>query len=90
MMLMEQREAEEREMKRREMAGLRETWALQASQPKNQAAKMCDPVVPEACGTAALQRFKGEVSSMNSCPCATSTNESIFYYYTMLYMYMYI
>jgi hypothetical protein len=60
-MLIEQREAEENEMKRREQSDLRETWALQKSQPKNQAPKRCEPIVPTSCGASALQRFNGEV-----------------------------
>ena len=59
-MMIEQREQEELETRRKEAAALKETWSDQLAVPKNQVAKMADPVKPEECGLSALQRFNGE------------------------------
>eukprot|EP00618_Florenciella_parvula_P032823 CAMPEP_0119506716 /NCGR_PEP_ID=MMETSP1344-20130328/26838_1 /TAXON_ID=236787 /ORGANISM="Florenciella parvula, Strain CCMP2471" /LENGTH=361 /DNA_ID=CAMNT_0007543281 /DNA_START=66 /DNA_END=1151 /DNA_ORIENTATION=+ len=59
-MMIEQREQEELETRRKEAAALKETWSEQLAAPKNQVAKMADPVKPEDCGLSALQRFNGE------------------------------
>eukprot|EP00619_Florenciella_sp_RCC1007_P011720 CAMPEP_0205920698 /NCGR_PEP_ID=MMETSP1325-20131115/11607_1 /ASSEMBLY_ACC=CAM_ASM_000708 /TAXON_ID=236786 /ORGANISM="Florenciella sp., Strain RCC1007" /LENGTH=361 /DNA_ID=CAMNT_0053288411 /DNA_START=20 /DNA_END=1105 /DNA_ORIENTATION=+ len=65
-MMIEQREQEELETKRKEAAALKETWNEQLAAPKNQVAKMADPVKPEECGLSALQRFNGEDRSKYS------------------------
>ena len=59
-MLIEQREMEESQMKKREMEALKGMWADQKTLPKNEAPRMGDPVIPEECGISAIQRFNGE------------------------------
>jgi len=61
--LIEQRELEEREMKRVQMEEQKMVWEQQRSRGKNQAPRMGDPVVAEECGLGAVQRFSGEDSS---------------------------
>ena len=58
--MIEQREQQELETKRKEAAALKATWSEQLTVPKNQVAKMADPVKPEECGLSALQGFAGE------------------------------
>jgi len=59
-MLLEQREAEEREAKRREMFDLKANWEEQAALPKGQPPKRGEPIKPHECGASALQNFAGE------------------------------
>jgi hypothetical protein len=63
-MLIEQREMEERQLKKAEMEALKGVWAEQKTRPKNEAPRMGDPVVPEECGISAIQRFNGEDMSV--------------------------
>jgi len=58
--IIEERELEEKEAKRREMEALKAEWSSQRVLPKNEAPKMGDPVVPEQCGMGAVQRLGGE------------------------------
>jgi hypothetical protein len=63
-MLIEQRESEERELKRREMMAMRDEWGQAKVLPKNQTPKIADPIDPSACGAAALVTFAGEDESV--------------------------
>lgn len=63
-MLIEQREAEEREVKRRERMDLRGEWEQASVMPKNQTPKIAGAVDPSACGMAALVTFAGEDESV--------------------------
>lgn len=58
--LVAQREAEEKEVRQRELDLLREYWDVQKQHPKNECAKTAPPVNPEDTGLAALQTFAGE------------------------------
>lgn len=64
--LIEQREMEERALKKKEMEALKAVWAEQQTYPKNQPSKKTDPWVPEECGLSALQSFAGEDTSSAS------------------------
>lgn len=59
-MIVEQREAEERDLKKQEVDLLRDYWDGQKRQPKNECAKTAPAVKPEETGLAALQVFAGE------------------------------
>ena len=61
--LIEQREVEERALKKQEMEALKSVWAQQQTNPKNQPSNKTDPWVPEECGLSALQSFAGEDTS---------------------------
>jgi len=58
--LIEQRELEEREMKRLQILEQKKVWVEQQSMGKNQAPRRGDPVIAEECGLGAVQRFSGE------------------------------
>lgn len=65
-MLVEQREAQENAIKKAEHNALKGVWDGQCTQPKNDCSKMADPVVADACGLAAGQKFDGEDRSKGS------------------------
>lgn len=59
-LLSEMARQEEEDIRLAEMRRLRDDWAEQAKQPKNSVPRISDPIVPERCGLAAVQRLAGE------------------------------